>query len=65
MALRLNKNDLQNLFNLLKRGKFDGLEEAEVAVHLSFKLKAMAQELENGSDLPSVDQPSAESSLGG
>ncbi len=61
--VRLNKNDIQNIYNLLKRGTFNGLEEAQVAAHLSYKLQAMAQELENGSDLPSVDQPSPESSL--
>lgn len=33
------KTDYINLLNLLKRVKYDGLEEAEVAVALATKLK--------------------------
>lgn len=40
-------SDLTNLFNLLRRVQFNGLEEAEVAVYLSQKIKAHIDLLKN------------------
>lgn len=49
------KNDFINLHHLLQRATFNGLEEAEVAVVLSHKIKAVL----NGSNVQGNDQSSA------
>lgn len=56
-----NKADLVNLHNLLQRATFKGLEEAEIAIVLSHKIKAAL----NVSDLSRDDQPSPASGVGG
>lgn len=54
----LTKVDLVNIHNLLQRARFNGLEEAEVAVVLSQKIKVML----NGGNVPNPTQPSPTSS---
>lgn len=39
IPVSLTLADIQNVINLLNRSKFEGLEEAEVAVVLAHKLK--------------------------
>lgn len=67
--VRLSKNDIINLHNMIKRGTFTGLEEAEVAVYLSEKLKVMmaeqiAQEKVYGSNVPQPNQQCSDDCLG-
>jgi hypothetical protein len=40
----LSINDIQNLLNLLRRARFEGLEEAEVGVYLKHKLIQIGRE---------------------
>ncbi len=61
------RTDLVNLHNLIVRSKFNGLEEAEVAVYLSQKIKQqvayfdLPKEVADGGNVQRLDQPGAES----
>lgn len=55
----LTQTDLINILNLLQRGRYNGLEEAEVAVVLSQKIKGLL----NARNLSSNDQSRSTSGL--
>ena len=55
LATELTKEDALNLLRIMNRVKFEGLQEAAVAMQIHHKLNAII-EAENGKDVPSSDQ---------